>query len=331
MAFRFLLLCFSLFCCSLLLSACGSDVTEARETPTVVDDPRLGDIARDTLTLPNEERSIKFAVIGDSGRGSQEQHEVAAQMAAYRQRFQYRFVLMAGDNIYEGPVTPEDYRLKFEAPYRELLEAGVKFYAVLGNHDDPEQVHYGPFNMDGQRYYTFTPPVDLISRLDTRVRFFALDSTRLDSEQLQWLERELRRSNAEWKIALMHYPIYSSGRYSLRARRQRFTLEAPLVDGGIDVAFSGHEHIYQRSRLQHGILHFITGGAGSLRAGDARPSPAVAKSYDQDYHFMLVEVSDDSLFFQAINRNGETVDAGELRRPRAATAPAPTEGTPVRR
>ena len=72
---------------------------------------------------------------------------------------------MAGDNIYEGPATPEDYRLKFEEPYKLLLDAGVKFYAVLGNHDDPKQVFYKPFNMDGDRYYTFTPPVDPITRL----------------------------------------------------------------------------------------------------------------------------------------------------------------------
>src|SRR4029450_13683767 len=102
---------------------------------------------------------------------------------------------------------------------------GVKFYAVLATHDDPAQVEYQPFHMNGHRYYTFTPPVDLISKLDTRVRFFALDSMRLDTEQLEWLERELKGSGADWKVVLMHYPIYSTGRYSLRATRQRYALE----------------------------------------------------------------------------------------------------------
>ena len=71
-----------------------------------------------------------------------------------------------------------------------LLAEGVKFYAVLGNHDDPKQIYYEPFNMKGNRYYTFTPPVDPITRWDTRVRFFALDSTNLDSEQMKWFEHE---------------------------------------------------------------------------------------------------------------------------------------------
>jgi 3',5'-cyclic AMP phosphodiesterase CpdA len=235
--------------------------------------------------------------------------------------FDYRFVLMAGDNIYEGPASAEDYRLKFEEPYAQLLADKVAFFAVLGNHDDPRQVHYAPFNMNGHRYYTFTPPLDLLTRLSTRARFFALDSTHLDFEQLGWLTRELGRSSAEWKIVLLHYPLYSSGRYGLRARQQRLALESRFIDGSVDVVFSGHEHFYERSQLQSGILYFITGAAGSLRPGDARPSSQMARSYDRDYHFMLIEIVDDVLSFQAINSSGETVDAGSLRRVKAATVP----------
>ena len=311
----------------LLVSGCSDALSGGRDRTPVVAAAKISDVPRDTLVLPNEDRSIKFAVIGDSGRGSVEQQEVAAQMVAYRQRFDYQFALMAGDNIYEGPATPDDYRLKFAEPYKLLLDAGVKFFAVLGNHDDPQQVHYAPFNMNGHRYYTFTPPVDLVTRLNTRVRFFAIDSTALDGEQMQWLERELHESDAEWKIALLHYPLYTSGRYALAARGHRFALESAFVDGGINVAFSGHEHFYQRSQLQKNILYFVTGGAGSLRAGDAKLSAAIAKSYDSDYHFMLAEITDEGFFFQAINRKGETVDAGSLKRPKTAT----TAGTTVPR
>jgi predicted phosphodiesterase len=313
------------------LAACDGGGTKDGRTRSVIEVDTQG-LPEGSLVLPSRPDSVKFAVIGDSGRGWKPQHDVARQMSTYRERFAFDFVLMAGDNIYEGPVTPEDYRLKFEEPYKQLLDAGVKFYAVLGNHDDPRQIHYPPFHMDGNRYYTFTPPVHLISKLHTSVRFFAIDSTRLDGEQIEWLQRELERSTADWKLLLMHYPIYSTGRYTLRARRQRFVLEPSLVAGGIDVTFAGHEHIYQRSRPQNGILHFISGGAGSLRVGDARPSADVAKSYDRDYHFMLVEVSDDTMFFQAINRRGETVGAGSLRRPKPATlVPAAIADTPARR
>jgi len=272
-----------------------------------------GSIPRDSLALPNEDRSIKFAIIGDSGRGSAEQHAVAAQMVAYRQRFDYRFVLMAGDNIYEGPATPEDYRLKFEEPYKLLLDAGVRFFAVLGNHDDPQQIHYKPFNMDGHRYYTFTPPANVLAGLVTDVRIFAVDSTNLDDGQVAWLAEQLSRSKARWKIVVLHHPLYTSGRYGVQARLFRWQLESLLVDHGADVVFSGHEHIYQRSRLQRGIQYFITGGAGSLRRGDGRETSAIARSFDRDFHFMLVEIADDAMYFQAITRTGVTIDAGVLR------------------
>ncbi len=309
-----------------LLAACGnspiSRPNQGSEPPRVEALP-LASIARDQLTLPNESLSVKFAIIGDSGRGDQAQHEVAAQMAAFRERFNYAFVLMAGDNIYEGPATEEDYRLKFEEPYQKLLDAGVTFHAALGNHDDTNQIFYKPFNMGGRRYYTFSPPEDPLTRLDSSVRFFALDSTYLTLEQIRWFDKEVTESRSEWKIAFLHHPVYTSGRYGLAARGIRLALESTFVNGGVDVVFSGHEHIYQRAELQRGVLYFVTGGAGSLRLNDARPSPAIARSYDQDYHFMLAEITDDGFFFQAINRKGETVDAGSLQKP--------TEGTTGRR
>ena len=77
-------------------------------------------------------------------------------MQAFREEFEYDFVLMLGDNVYDG-ATPDDYRRKFELPYKPLLDAGVKFYAVIGNHDDPQQHLYPLFNTGGQRYYTFKP------------------------------------------------------------------------------------------------------------------------------------------------------------------------------
>ncbi|HYB95720.1 MAG TPA: metallophosphoesterase [Vicinamibacterales bacterium] len=306
----------SLLLAATLASACGNSwigqTSEAREAPRI-ETFSLAEIPRHALTLPNQDRSIKFAVIGDSGRGTKEQHEVASRMTEYRQRFAYEFVLMAGDNIYEGEATEEDYRLKFEEPYKALLDAGVKFYAALGNHDDTNQVYYKPFNMDGKRYYTFVPPVDPITRWDTRVRFFAIDSTYINLEQIRWLDKEMTESRAEWKIAFLHHPLYTSGRYGLAARGIRLGLESTFVNGGVDVVFSGHEHIYQRMEMQNGVLYFITGGAGSLREGDASPAPFVARSYDRDYHFMLVEINDEGFFFQAINRAGDTVDAGVLR------------------
>ena len=106
-------------------------------------------------------------------------------------RFGYEFVVTVGDNLY-GSERPQDFRRKFELPSRALLEADVKFYASLENHDSREQRFYKLFNMDGQLYYTFSPRAN--------VRFFALDSTYPEPEQIEWLEKQVK---AFWNRTLI--------------------------------------------------------------------------------------------------------------------------------
>lgn len=267
------------------------------------------------LALPLRQGSIRFAIIGDSGRGDRWQQDVADQMVAWRARFPFTFVLMLGDNIY-GTSTAHDYELKFERPYRALLDSGVVFHAAIGNHDDPSQIHYQLFNMEGRRYYTFRENERRLSGLvGAGARFFVLDSRSFDPRQLDWLRQQLTESGTAWKIVYFHHPLYTSGRYRAGARALRLMVEPILVDGDVDVVLAGHEHLYERLLPQHGISYFISGGAGSLRRGDLMPSTVHAAGFDRDYHFMLMEISGNELYFQAISRTGETVDAGMIARP----------------
>src|SRR5215208_2783395 len=198
------------------------------------------------LALPLKDGSVRFALIGDSGRGDQAQHEVAAQMAAWRGKFPFDFVVMLGDNIYP-PHAPDDYQKKFEDPYRPLLDAGVTFHASIGNHDPDTELNYAKFNMGGRRYYTFRRNERRLEGLaGAGVRFFAPDRRGFDPTQLAWLEEELRKSSTDWKICYFHHPLYTSGRYSSSARALRVALEPILIAGDVDVVLSGHEHFYER-------------------------------------------------------------------------------------
>lgn len=268
-----------------------------------------------TLALPKKLGSVRFAIIGDSGRGDAAQHEVARQMIAWREQFPYELVLMLGDNIYDHH-TPADYEARFEQPYKPLLDAGVRFQAAIGNHDDPAQIHYDKFNMGGQRYYSFREAEMSLQGgvAGAGVRFFALDSRSFDPDQLRWLRRELADSSSRWKIVYFHHPLYTSGRYSAAARPLRAGVEPILVEGDVDVVLSGHEHFYERILPQRGIVYFTSGAAGSLRVNDIRPSRLTARGFDTDYSFMLMEVAGNELYFQAISRQGETVDAGVIRK-----------------
>src|SRR4029434_9345293 len=102
------------------------------------------------------------------------------QMAKLYARFNYQIVVLVGDNLY-GSERPQDFQKKFEIPYKPLLDAGVKFYACLGNHDAREQRYYKLFNMNGKLYYKIKAPKE-------KVRFFFLDSTYPVPDQINWLE-----------------------------------------------------------------------------------------------------------------------------------------------
>ena len=129
------------------------------------------------VRLPLESKSIRFAVVGDTGTGEREEYQVAQELETYRQKVGFDFVIMMGDNIY-GSHTAKDFTEKFELPFKPMLDAGVKFYAVLGNHDEANERFYKPFHMDGRRYYTFRVG---------NVRFFALHSDYMDPDQVAWL------------------------------------------------------------------------------------------------------------------------------------------------
>jgi hypothetical protein len=260
----------------------------------------------DELRLPLKDGSVKFGVIGDTGTGGSNQIAVANRLAAFRMKFPFDFVLMMGDNLYTGD-RPRDYEKAFEKPYKALLDAGVKFYASLGNHDNPNERLYKPFNMNGERYYTFKPP-------NSSVRFFALDSNYVDEKQLAWLDKELAASGSDWKIVFFHHPLYSSGETHGSAELQRRLLEPVFLKHGVNVVLSGHEHFYERIKPQKGIQYFILGNSAKLREGNIRQTDLTAKGWDQGYGFMLVEIAGDEFFFQTISDKGDTIDAGSLRR-----------------
>ena len=183
----------------------------------------------------------------------------------------------------------------------------MKFRASLGNHDRPENVSYKLYNMDGQRYYTYTR---------NNVRFVVLDSTQLDAKQLQWLETTLRDAKEPWKICYFHHPLYSNAARHGSSVDLRVILEPIFVRYGVNVVFSGHDHVYERVKPQKGIYYFVSGSAGQLRKGNMRPDEDTAAYFDQDQSFMLVEVSDDDMFFSVISRTGRTVDSGVIHRSR---------------
>jgi hypothetical protein len=275
-----------------------ADTLQARQGPPPQESP---------VALPNREGSLKFAVLGDFGTGEREQYQLADQMSKLHTRFPFELVILVGDNMY-GSERAADFRRKFEIPYRPLLESGVKFYASLGNHDARNQRNYKLFNMDGRLYYSFKGPKQ-------DVRFFALESTYPVPEQITWVKDELQASREDWKIPFFHHPLYSSGDRHGSDLELRAMLEPLFLQHGVSVVFTGHDHFYERVKPQKGIVYFVVGNGGKLRAGNIdRSTGLTAKGFDTDLSFLAAEIVEDQLTFNVVARNGQVVDSGVITR-----------------
>ena len=264
---------------------------------------------------------IRFAVIGDWGTGEQDQFGIGKQMLSSHLRRSFDFVISAGDNVYPNG-SGRLFGKNFEQPFAGLLKERVKFYTVLGNHDVREgrqdQCQYPLFNMGGQNYYK-------IERGNGLVEFFMLDSNDFGATQANWLESALRESKAKWKLAVFHHPLYTSGTHG-PATALRKRLEPLFTRYGVNVALSGHDHIYERAKLQQGIQYFVSGAAGKVRRGDVdRGTGITAASFDDDNHYMVFEIGDDEVSFEAISETGNVVDKGLIKQSSSSTTSVSVE------
>ena len=254
--------------------------------------------------LPDLSNAVTFAAIGDSGSGDAAQNEIASLMFRYyTEARRFTFVLMLGDNLYD-----DDYTGEFALPYKDLLDAKVPFYAALGNHDRDLEQHYKPFNMNDVDRYQFDAG---------NARFVALNSNRPnDAAQMAWLDKAFADAGSKWRITFFHHPLYSSGEHASQSRDSiRPALEPALIRNHVNVVFAGHEHLYERISPQHGIRYFVSGGGGR-KLYDLKTSDFDEVAFSE-HHFMVLEISGDTLYYEAISHTGHILDCGFFWRPEA--------------
>ena len=92
-------------------------------------------------------------------------------------------------------------------------------------------------------------------------------------------------------------------------------LEPLFIQYNVSLVLNGHDHTYERIKLQNGIQYFVEGSSGQLRAGDLRKgSPITAFGNDTVQTFMLFEIDGDNLTFNAITKSGTVIDSGVMTR-----------------
>jgi hypothetical protein len=258
--------------------------------------------------------AITFAVLGDSGTGGRNQMDVARQMAHTYQQTPYGLVLHAGDISYYGSID-DRWEDVFVEPYGPLIDAGVGWELAIGNHEISEnksdyavqeiEAQLRRFGKPGTYYSVVHGPMELFV-LDT---ILPLDVGIRGPEELAWLREALAASTARWKVALLHHPAYSSGKHGSRLE-VREALQPLFVEHGVDIAFTGHDHHYERTTPQDGVTWIVSGaGAKRTRVGE---SDFTAHA-EATLQFMLVHIDGDAMDVRAITTDGRVIDRVTLQ------------------
>ena len=151
--------------------------------------------------------------------------------------------------------------------------------------------------------------------------------------EYSWLLNDLQTHPSTLKFAFSHYPFYSDNpdQTSDTSLQGLNNLEGLLGQYGVDIAFNGHAHIYQRNRPSAtGMpVSYVTGGGGGIlqpigpchsndaygvgwsptklagTACGAATAPSAAASV---FHFLKVSVNGNTVTVTPTDETGRTFD-----------------------
>jgi len=152
--------------------------------------------------------------------------------------------------------------------------------------------------------------------------------------EYQWLLNDLQTHPAQLKFAFSHYPLYSDNKSqpSDTALQGAANLEGMLGQNGVQIAFNGHAHIYERNTPSaSGMpITYVTGGGGGLlepvgpcvtandayaigwsptkHVGSACAGGKAPASAANTFHFLKVTVSGQSVTVAPTDSLGNTFD-----------------------
>jgi uncharacterized repeat protein (TIGR01451 family) len=163
-----------------------------------------------------------------------------------------------------------------------------------------------------------------------------------DSLEYKWLQNDLATHSRPLKFAFFHYPLYSD---NAQESTDFFLHGADGLEGllnryGVDVAFAGHAHLYQRNTPStNGLPNYTTGGGGadleSIAGGSATCGPLdaygigwsdtsslgnacgaapVPTSNSQVFHFVRVQVNNSSVTVTPTDSQGQPFDETGFQR-----------------
>jgi hypothetical protein len=281
----------------------------------------------------NGKSVVKFAAIGDQGKGNQGQYDVAAAMAKKCAADGCDFIQLLGDNIYDSGVSSTSdplWQSHFELPYAEL---DMPFWVVLGNHDygaDGAGTDFGK----GKNEIDYTKvstkwklPAAYYKRSEKHVDFFALDTNMAMFSQANNQKNDvpgwIAGSTAQWKIALGHHPYLSNGKHGNAGSYDGLPfipiangagvkdLLDNVVCGKVDLYLCGHDQSMQwLVPTCGGSTNLVISGAGASTSELGGKNQSHFESLDLGFFYVVIE--DNVLTGQFINAAGTVLYTGTI-------------------
>lgn len=270
--------------------------------------PLPGAMSLGSLTDRNAVRVLAF---GDFGSGSRAQRQLASDMLAYHKENPFDLGITVGDNFYPRGLSSPLHR-RWQSQWEDLYTPlGIEFYAILGNHDLGDSASPFAQVLRTKRSTSWRMPAAYYTFSAGPVQFFGIDTNkgRLNAEQLAWLESELKKSTASWKVVYGHHPFKSDGEHGddTYTRKLAALLLPILKAGGADVYLAGHDHDMQYLKPEGELNLFVSGGGGkghrSLRAPQHR---LWGRS---TYGFTVLEAEKEKLSVEFVAAGGQQICA----------------------
>ena len=278
---------------------------------------------------------LRFAALGDVGKGNANQQKVADALAAKCTLSGCDFVQLLGDNIYESgadSVNDPLFQSRFEQPYAKV---NAPFWVVLGNHDYGGNGAGTSFDK-GQNEVDYTAksmkwklPSNFWHRTQNDVELIGLDTNLIlfgrDQDQKTQVPQWIAAATSTWKIALGHHPVLSNGPHG-NAGRYEGIPSIPFVSGGnvksfmdanicgkVDLYISGHDHSSQWLEDKCKGTELIVAGAGA----DSTELDSKNKTFFQTntVSFLYVVVEGKRLSAEFIDETGKVLYARAIQKP----------------
>ncbi len=272
-------------------------------------------------TAAREDDPFMFIAYGDT----RTRHDVHKKIADKILAEQPDFVLHVGDLVANG-LKDEDWDTFFDIS-RDLLRR-VPFFPVLGNHERNAPVYFKYFvfpNGNGH-YYSFDwGNAHFVAINSNEVGRNSEEKESFFQHQMDWLREDLRRNRKALTFAFFHHPLFSAvERRKKAAARLAQRIEPVLLEGGVAVAFSGHDHNYQHH--VHAGIHYVVTGGGGAPLYDVSPTPETAVHAEKADNYVRVSVAKDVARLEALDPDGNLLESFEVKGVPRETAKETTGG-----